>query len=93
MPNQPQLADFAIILNEADNVATALVDVPPGTYALAGEGRSVTVPEPIAAGFKLALAAIPAGQPVCKYGYPIGTAQADIEPGECVHVHNLASSL
>ena len=88
------LTDRAIVLNEKDNVATALVDMPPGEYILEGRGeRTVTLVEQVPAGFKLALAPIAAGEEVIKYGYAVGTAQADIRPGECVHVHNLASSV
>lgn len=89
------LTDLAILLHEADNVATALVDVPAGEYALpAGRGgEAITVPEDIAAGFKLAVAPIAAGGQVTKYGHRIGTATVDIRPGECVHVHNLASGV
>ena len=92
MGEQRRLADVALVLNERDNVATALVDVPAGTYAT-GDGRAVHVPEPVRAGFKLAIAPVAAGAAVRKYGYPIGTATRDIAPGECVHVHNLASGV
>ena len=39
-------------------------------------------------GHKVARRAIAAGQPVIKYGVAIGTATAEIQPGEHVHVHN-----
>lgn len=44
-------------------------------------------------GHKIALADIPQGSPVIKYGYPIGTATKDIRAGEFVHTHNLCSAL
>ena len=44
-------------------------------------------------GHKLALAAIPAGEHVIKYGHPIGSATSDIQPGEHVHVHNVKTNL
>lgn len=44
-------------------------------------------------GHKYALAAIPAGQPVIKYGLPIGRAAAAIAAGEHVHTHNLVTAL
>ena len=86
MARTPPLTDFAVILHERDNVATALVDVPPGDYA-----PTLTVPEEIPAGFKLAVAPIGSGQKIYKYGYVIGVAREDIQPGRCVHVHNMAS--
>ena len=46
-----------------------------------------------ATGHKQALADIPAGASVIKYGFPIGHATADITTGEHVHTHNLATNL
>lgn len=89
------LTDYAVILSDRDNVATALVDLPAGDYAIeSGTSHDVIdVPEEIKAGFKLALSDIRKGEPVYKYGYVIGVATADIEKGHCVHVHNLVSSV
>jgi altronate hydrolase len=90
-----KLADYAIILNPQDNVATALKDVPAGEYALSGDGSpcAMAVPETIQAGFKIALQDIAPGELICKYGYPIGVATTAIRRGSCVHVHNVASRL
>lgn len=44
-------------------------------------------------GHKAARVAIAKGEPVIKYGYPIGVASADIRPGEWVHDHNLQTAL
>jgi altronate dehydratase small subunit len=96
MRSERRLEDHAIVLNDADNVATALVDMPAGAYAWEAPGgarRTLRLAEPVRAGFKVALAAIEAGQEVRKYGHAIGTASADIRQGECVHVHNLRSSV
>jgi hypothetical protein len=44
------LADFAVILSEKDNVATALVDLPAGEYVFgSGESGTIIVPEDIMA--------------------------------------------
>ncbi len=56
------------------------------------EGRAVQVPIRVPMGHKIAIAVIPAGQPVRKYGLPIGTAAQRIRPGDYVHTHNLRSS-
>ncbi len=94
--NQRQnFEDYAVILSDKDNVATALVDLPAGDYVL-GAGASqtaITVPGDIKAGFKLALSDIREGESIYKYGYVIGLATEDIEKGEYVHVHNLISSV
>jgi len=94
--NQRQnFEDYAVILSDKDNVATALVDLPAGDYMLgSGAGEAaITVPEDIKAGFKLALSDIRKGESVYKYGYVIGLATEDIEKGDYVHVHNLISSV
>ncbi|MBQ6065509.1 MAG: altronate dehydratase [Clostridia bacterium] len=44
-------------------------------------------------GHKYAVRAIKQGEPVIKYGFPIGVASADIAPGEHVHTHNLRTAL
>lgn len=44
-------------------------------------------------GHKYALCDIAAGEPVMKYGFPIGVASAPIKRGEHVHTHNLKTAL
>ncbi len=95
MNQQKSLADYAVILSDKDNVATALVDLPAGDYVLnstAGQA-AITVPEDIKAGFKLALSDIRKGESIYKYGYVIGLATEDIAKGEYVHTHNLIRSV
>ncbi len=82
----------AIRIHAADNVATALADLPAGSAVAVGAQR-VTVIEAIARGHKLALAPIARGDRVIKYGFPIGTASADIAAGAHVHSHNLVTAL
>ena len=47
----------------------------------------------LSTGHKYALSKIKAGQNVIKYGCPIGHATCDIDAGEWVHSHNLATNL
>lgn len=75
-----------------DNVATALSDAAPESEA-EDTLDSVSPTEQIGRGHKMALQAIRAGQPVVKFGFPIGVARVDIAPGEHVHSHNLATAL
>lgn len=75
-----------------DNVAVALEPLTAGTVVETGSQR-VTLCADIPQGHKVALADIPCGAPVVKYGYPIGHACADIARGQWVHTHNLATSL
>ena len=80
----------ALVISDRDNVATALESLAPGrTLQLAGQ--SVLVGELIPPGHKLAIRPISAGEPVIKYGSPIGTASVDIPAGTHVHTHNVAS--
>jgi hypothetical protein len=81
----------ALVISVRDNVATALQALAPGQRLELGESTLI-VEEPIAPGHKIALKAIALGEPVIKYGSPIGTASHDIAPGTHVHTHNVASS-
>ena len=70
-----------------DDVAVALRDLAPG------EQTGVRVAEAIPKGHKMALRPIRAGEPVRKFGFPIGRALTDIAAGAHVHSHNLATAL
>lgn len=80
-----------LVISERDNVATALEPLEIGRRVQAN-GVTVVASETIAAGHKIALLSIAAGNPVIKYGSPIGLASRDITPGAHVHTHNVASS-
>lgn len=83
-----------IIIDERDNVATALAPLPAGSthdVGLADGKIAVSVTQDIPYGHKFALSAIPKGAPVLKYGAEIGNATADIGVGEHVHTHNITS--
>ena len=82
----------ALMLSPKDNVATSLREAEAGAEVqvrLGKEVRTVKALERIPFGFKIAVARIPRGAKVMKYGEPIGVASADIEPGQLVHVHNI----
>jgi hypothetical protein len=75
-----------------DHVAVALRDLSGVVRVRQGaEIVSVTLPQPIPLGHKFALADLPIGSEVRKYGAPIGVLTRPVSPGEHVHVHNLAS--
>ena len=74
-----------------DDVAVAMADVAPGTVPF--EGAELIVSEPVARGHKVALNPLAAGDPVRRYGFPIGRATAPIARGAGVHVHNVATGL
>ncbi|MDO8957811.1 MAG: UxaA family hydrolase [Deltaproteobacteria bacterium] len=83
-----------IVINEKDNVATAIVPLKAGsTVAVETQGRKerIKLLSPIAMGHKFALQEIAKGVDVIKYGEPIGQTTAPISRGEHVHVHNVVS--
>jgi len=87
-PPQPS----ALRVAESDDVAIALEAIAAGTTVRVGTS-SRRVSEAIPKGHKFALHAIAAGEPVHKFGFPIGRASADIADGAWVHSHNLATQL
>jgi len=85
----------AYVIATTDNVATLLSDSSSAEVRLlgAGEGSApVHCAQPIPRGQKMALANIPKGADIIKFGASIGTATADIPKGTLVHLHNMASN-
>lgn len=74
-----------IRLNDADTVIVATRPIEKGEHL-----QEVTAVEDIPSGHKIAVKEIAKGEPVLKYGQIIGTAKADIHPGQHVHLQNLA---
>jgi altronate hydrolase len=85
----PTAENSVIQLHPTDNVAIARVPVSAGSE-LKVEGQALTARESIPAGHKIALAHIPQGGIVRRYGQIIGRASQSIAPGSHVHTHNLA---
>lgn len=82
----------SIILNEKDNVATALQNLLKGeVISFPGHHLEVELLEDIQFGHKFALETIPEGNLVYKYGVPIGAATKEILKGQHVHLHNIRS--
>ncbi len=84
----------ALVLNEKDNVGTALRDLQENEDLKCerlGEIFSFRVYERIPYGFKFSLGNIDLNGPIIKYGQIIGRATEMIPPGYCVHVHNAES--
>ena len=95
MENEMQGKYRAIQIDGNDNVATATEEIPADGTALvldkAGQGKSITVVDPIPANHKFAVKDIKAGQQVIKYGQSIGQITEDVRVGNWVHVHNIKS--
>jgi len=80
-------------IEKDDNVAVALSDLEPGQVRIHGSSRvqTIAIADPVKQGHKIANSTIRAGEPVLKYGVPIGIATRDIEAGTWVHLHNCRS--
>ena len=84
----------ALLLDERDTAAVALVPLKAGTEVEIRRGGGIVkvVTEGlIPFGHKVAVAPMATGAPVVKYGEVIGFATTDIRPGQHVHVHNVRS--
>ena len=88
------MAIAAIVVNEKDNVATALEELPAGTRARTRRGEDILtfrIRQLIPYGHKFSLIPIEPGDKVMKYGEVIGEATQRIEVGDHVHVQNVVS--
>lgn len=84
----------ALRIQPRDNVATCVLAQRGGeaaAYEADGEAVTVRLLDDIPFGHKFAIRPIAAGEEIIKYGYPIGRAVRDIQPGEHVHIHNVGS--
>ncbi|MGD9216543.1 MAG: altronate dehydratase family protein [Desulfobacteraceae bacterium] len=82
----------ALRIDSNDNVAIAISRIEAGESIHIDQIRIVTK-EPIPQGHKVALASIEVGEPVIKYGHPIGRATQPIKIGQWIHAHNMQSAL
>lgn len=83
----------ALVLDPSDNVATLLADAGAGAaVSLKGVDGEITARQAVQFGHKIARRVLLPGDPVIKYGQEIGNAIVRIEPGDWVHLHNMASA-
>ncbi len=88
------MAIDAIVLNPADNVATAVQALKSGQDAsvrIKKELLGIRINEDIPYGHKFAVRAIHCGEDILKYGETIGRATKDIPAGYHAHVQNIES--
>ena len=82
-----------LVLNDQDNVASALTDLHADETVQvrmpSGHTLEILLRQAVPLGHKFALRGITRGSQVIKSGFPIGTATEDISAGEHVHIHNL----
>ena len=80
----------ALVISAKDNVAVLTESVNAG-QTISSETIELTAREDVGASHKVAIVPIAKGEPVIKYGHPIGVASKAIEPGGWIHTHNLES--
>ena len=83
------MSSSVVQIHPDDDVAVAPEGLPAGSPG----PNSIVARETIPPGHKVALRSIRAGDPVRKFGWPLGLATQDIAAGEHVHSHNLATAL
>ena len=84
----------AIVIQEVDNVATALRDIQANEKVRLGLGEQIKeflVRDPIDYGHKFAVANIREGEEIFKYGEVIGRATRFIPCGGHAHIQNIES--
>lgn len=79
-------------IHPRDNVAVSLRNLDAGLTVEIG-GRPVRLAAALPPAHKFALRPIRAGEPIIKFGQPIGRATSDIPDGGWVHVHNVRTNL
>ncbi|HTU16835.1 MAG TPA: altronate dehydratase family protein [Gemmataceae bacterium] len=85
------LSQVAVHLRPDDNVAVAARPLQAGTQ-LRLQRDTLTLPQRIGLGHKIALRPIQQGEAIRKYGQIIGFASEDIPSGALVHVHNVSAA-
>src|SRR3954470_10075128 len=79
-------------IDPRDHVATALRALSAGER-LSVDGVEIMLRNDIPHGHKFAVESRALGEPVLKFGFPIGVATQPIQPGDHVHTHNVATAL
>lgn len=85
-------ANKVLKIHPNDSVAVAIEPLSKGEVVEVA-GQKLTVVTDIPAGHKISLVDLKKGDPVIKYGYPIGAAKEDIPAGSHVHAHNIRTLL
>lgn len=90
MGNSKSQPPIWIQLRPEDNVGVLVRSVKAG-LPIDLNGTETVFDKDLGLGHKVALQPIKHGEKIFKYGFPIGSASRDIDSGEHVHLHNLAS--
>ncbi len=79
-----------VCLHKLDNVCVALSDLKMREI-IHFNGHDIQLIDTIYFGHKIALKTIEKGEPIIKYGVPIGSATKNISKGSHVHTQNMES--
>jgi hypothetical protein len=90
MPHQTLTDPRLLLLSPGDSVYVLRDQIAAGETVWVA-GVAVAFAQSLGLGHKIARLAIAPGDPVIKYGAPIGRATQPIAPGDHVHLHNLKS--
>jgi altronate hydrolase len=88
----PDALPDAMLVHASDSVAVALRAMCAGETIQVG-GHTLELCDAVPQGHKFAIRGHAIGEPVVKYGLPIGRATQPITAGAHVHSHNLATAL
>jgi altronate hydrolase len=86
------VSDYAIIVNEIDNVAVVKNETRAGLALVLPDGVPITLLAEVPPGHRFATRDIPAGEFVRQYGQPIGTSLG-ISKGECISHDNMSDDV
>jgi len=80
-------------LHDSDHVVIALQPLSRGQTLALENGIALTLADDVPKGHKVLTKPVRAGEHVLKFGYSIGVAKEDLQPGVWVHTHNLGTGL
>src|SRR5215218_2514381 len=86
------ISDYAIIVNNVDNVAVVKNETADGLALILPDGTPVVLHSAVPPGHRFATCEIPAGEFVRQYGQPIGTSLG-IEKGEWISHENMTDDV
>ena len=91
-PTVSPIAEYAIIVDRADNVAVVKTETFAGLEVALPDGGEMRVNAAVPPGHRFATRAIPAGEFVLQYGQPIGTSLG-IERGDWITRENMSNDV
>ena len=77
------------MINPADSVVCVLEDANRGDTVRTPSGEEITLVEDVEFAHKVCIRGLKAGEPVIKYGGPIGHMLTDVPRGTWIHRHNM----